>query len=194
MASNWSSSTLEPDKAVRQELLNSLAKAVWAFPRSLQAHLSGPEDIAAYEAEIRTKLDPKTAEILLRARHRPNRALFVISRAIEALPITRDRRIEIDKRVVTLEDCCGACERIFSSPVPLVYTRHTARFLYAWLLGLPLAFWEPFEDTWNHFGLIPASCLIAIFLFGKLDPDYDVEPCCVCTLIKKVCKDPPDSM
>merc|ERR1719183_954819 len=33
----------------------------------------------------------------------------------------------------------GACERILSTPIPVGYTIHTARFLFLWLLLLPLA-------------------------------------------------------
>ena len=35
----------------------------------------------------------------------------------------------MDKSIILLNEACETCERIFSSPVPLVYTRHTARFL-----------------------------------------------------------------
>jgi len=78
----------------------------------------------------------------------------------------RFRKNEIDKRIVNLEDNCGACERIFTTPVPLVYTRLTARFLSFWLLTMPLALWEPFKTSWNHVAMIPAAGLLALFLFG----------------------------
>lgn len=71
-----------------------------------------------------------------------------------------------DKSVILMGDACEACERIFSSPVPLVYTRHTARFLSSWLLLVPFALWGQFEASWNHVGVIPASLVLAIFLFG----------------------------
>jgi len=41
-----------------------------------------------------------------------------------------------------LGDALEACERIFTSPVPLVYTRHTARFLSVWW-GLPDTYCSP---------------------------------------------------
>ena len=53
----------------------------------------------------------------------------------------------MDKSVILLGDALETCERIFTSPVPLVYTRHTARFLSCWLLLLPLALWEPFGTS-----------------------------------------------
>ena len=36
----------------------------------------------------------------------------------------------------------GANERIFKSPIPLLYTRLLSRFLTAFLLLLPLALWQ----------------------------------------------------
>ena len=42
----------------------------------------------------------------------------------------------------------GACERIFKSPIPLVYTRHTARFLTVFSALLPFALWGPMEPYW----------------------------------------------
>jgi predicted membrane chloride channel (bestrophin family) len=57
-------------------------------------------------------------------------------------------------------------ERIYNSPVPLVYTRHTARFLGFWILALPMALFESFGTSWNHIGLLPAAILISFFFFG----------------------------
>ena len=34
-------------------------------------------------------------------------------------------------------DNVGACERIFKSPIPLVYTRHTSRYVGFWLVHSP---------------------------------------------------------
>ena len=92
-----------------------------------------------------------------RAPNRPLQALADLSRAVHQLPMDEKRRVEVDKSVILLGDALETCERIFTSPVPLVYTRHTARFLSCWLLLLPLALWEPFEDTWNHAAMIPSA-------------------------------------
>ena len=52
-------------------------------------------------------------------------------------------RARIDATITILGDLTGACERVFKSPIPLVYTRHTARFLTSFLALMPLALWEP---------------------------------------------------
>ena len=131
------------------------------------------------------------AALLLDAKHRPVRALSLLSGAMDRLPIDEKKKVrggrvgvavgrdchrlltspstpqvEMDKSCILLGDACEVCERIFSSPVPLVYTRHTARFLSAWLLLLPLGLYESFAGSWNHLALLPAATLVSIFLFG----------------------------
>lgn len=59
-------------------------------------------------------------------------------------------RSRIDSTLSILVDLLGACERIFKSPVPLVYTRHTARFLAAFLLLLPFGLFDSMGNYWNH--------------------------------------------
>jgi predicted membrane chloride channel (bestrophin family) len=41
-----------------------------------------------------------------------------------------------------MDDIIGGCERIFRTPLPLSYTRHSARFLALWLAFLPFTLWE----------------------------------------------------
>ena len=63
-------------------------------------------------------------------------------------------------------DALGASERIFTSPVPTFYTRHTARFLAFWLLALPLGLYEPLGGSWNHITVLPVVAVISGFLLG----------------------------
>ena len=76
------------------------------------------------------------------------------------------RKSEINKNLSIFEDTLGGCERLLSSPVPLFYTRHTARFLATWLLALPLGLYAPFANSWNHATMIPATAFISVCLFG----------------------------
>ena len=71
--------------------------------------------------------------------------------------------------------CAGACERIFKSPVPLVYTRHTSRFLMVFLLFLPFAMWPAMEHSWNHWATVPVTDLIAFFLLGIEEIGIQIE-------------------
>jgi len=151
----------------RKEDLNALALATWAFVRAMKRHLSPVgEDEEDFKKEITEKLPKGQAEALINAAHRPNRALFDLSCAIENLPMHWLRKNEINKAVTIFEDNLGSSERLLSSPVPLFYSRHTARFVFFFMSFLPFALYEPFSDTWNHIGLLPATAMYALFLFG----------------------------
>ena len=139
------------DEEERLRKLSRLSKSVWSFSRALARHLSDPnEDEEAFQNDVREWLDPEQAEALIAADHRPNRAMFDIGCAINDLPMHFIRRNQMDADVTTFEDIAGGCERIFSSPIPLVYTRHTARFLGLYLLFLPFGMYDSFASSWNQ--------------------------------------------
>lgn len=138
----------------KQRLMERLEQAVWCFSRSLTRHLlSAQEDAADYATECRQRLRPDLAEDLIAARHKPTRALYELSTAINELPISELRIISMDRSTTVLCDAMGSSERIFTSPVPRFYTRHAARFLETWLLLIPLALYEPFGQCWNHWAM-----------------------------------------
>ncbi|KAL9183683.1 hypothetical protein ACHAXT_004539 [Thalassiosira profunda] len=155
------------DPAKRAEDLRQVSLFTWAFVRSMKRHLSPPdEDEDDFIMEINARLSPSQAEAIASAAHRPNRALYDLSVAIDRLPMHFMRKNEINKNLSIFEDTLGGSERLLSSPVPLFYTRHTARFLSTWLLLLPFAMYDPFKGSWNHVAEIPAIALASVFLFG----------------------------
>jgi len=85
----------------------------------------------------------------------------------------RDRE-RMDATLSVLTDNVGACERIFKSPVPLVYTRHTSRFAGVWLALLPLAMWAN-DPSWNHLASIPSAVVVAFFLLGTEELGLQIE-------------------
>lgn len=116
----------------KHRLMSRLAAAVWAFPRSLARHLlSAQEDEVDYANDCRSNLRADLAEDLIAARHKPTRAMYELSCAINEFPLSDWRRVAMDSAATTLCDAMGSSERIFTSPVPRFYTRHTARFLEA---------------------------------------------------------------
>jgi predicted membrane chloride channel (bestrophin family) len=163
-----STKVLDPiDPAERQYLLGQVSLFTWAFVRSMKRHLSPPdEDEEDFCAEIRARLTPSQADAIISAVHRPNRALYDLSVAIEMLPMHFVRKNAINTNLSIFEDTLGGSERLLSSPVPLFYSRHTARFLSTWLLVLPFALYEPFANSWNHCVMIPATAFISVCLFG----------------------------
>ena len=161
----YDSSKVSPDE--RQEQLNYVALCTWSFVRCMKRHLSPPEeDEQDFAQEIRAKLPAQQAEMILKAAHRPNRALQDLSESIEQCPMHFVRKIQVHQAVTIFEDNLGSSERLLTSPVPLFYTRHAARFISVWLLFLPLALYDPFKSSCNHIGMIPAEFLLAVFMFG----------------------------
>jgi hypothetical protein len=132
----------------------------------------------------------------LDAAHRPNRALQDLSTAIENLPMHFMRRNEIQSAATIFEDNLGSSERLLTSPIPVFYSRHTARFLSFWLLLLPFGLWGPLGNTWNHIGLIPTISMLSIFLFGieelatQLEEPFTILPMqAFCDKIYNWCKE-----
>jgi predicted membrane chloride channel (bestrophin family) len=113
----------------RQEDLLTLAQCTWAFVRCMKRHLSPADDEADFLKEIFEKLPEQQAQAILDAKHRPNRALFDLSVAIENLPMHFLRKGQLHMALTMFEDNLGASERLLSSPVPLFYSRHTARYV-----------------------------------------------------------------
>jgi len=76
----------------------------------------------------------------------------------------------MEHNITRLVDDLGACENIFATPIPLGYTKHTARFLLLWLLLLPLAL-----ESQLGFGVVFAQQLLAIGLLGVEDVGIQIE-------------------
>lgn len=181
MASTWTTDCTTP---AGQAAMDRLVQVTWTCSRSLCNKLSGQVDDEAYQQELRQvfKQDDPTDFVnrLLQAPDKCHAALMELSLVVDDLPdIDVTKRVQIDKSLVHIGNSIGACERIFSAPVPLVYTRHTARFLSVWLLLLPLALYDEFTTGWE---LIPASAMVSVFLFGieelavQLEEPFSILP------------------
>ena len=147
--------------------LERLSLCTWAFVRSMKRHLSPEwEDEQEFKMELYQRLPSQQAQTILDAAHRPNRALYDLSLAIEQLPMHFIRKDQMHKALTIFEDNLGSSERLLTSPVPIFYNRHVARFLFVWLAFLPFALYDPFKESWNHVMMIPTTALLSLFLFG----------------------------
>ncbi|CAB9502753.1 UPF0187 protein [Seminavis robusta] len=166
MATSFYDRTGKSQEQVEKDL-KAVSLATWSFVRAMKRHLSPPaEDEEDFKRELYERLPAAQAQAIIDAVHRPNRALYDLSLAIENLPMHFLRKNQVQSAVTIFEDNLGSSERLLSSPVPLFYSRHTARFLSLWLLLLPIGLYEPFKDSWNHVAMIPATAAISVFLFG----------------------------
>jgi hypothetical protein len=80
------------------------------------------------------------------------------------------------------------CERIFTTPIPLMYTRHTARFLLLWLLAMPMCLYH--EYALHQKWMVPIiSFLQAIFLFGIEELGVQIEEPFSILPLANICSD-----
>jgi putative membrane protein len=61
---------------------------------------------------------------------------------------------------------CAECERLYATPIPLLYTRHALKFLMFWITLMPFAFYDVFASSWNHILMVPAISIICFLFFG----------------------------
>jgi predicted membrane chloride channel (bestrophin family) len=156
-------------------LREQLTREVALFGKALRSFLRGPEDDDTFWVEAINLVGRDTAEAIMASKNRQTFACNLISATIWRANLNPLDRSRMDDNVNKLVDLLGACERIFRSPIPLVYTRHTARFLTFFMALLPLALWESMGGSWNHWTTIPTTALLAIFLFGIEELGIQIE-------------------
>ena len=117
---------------------------------------------------------PRHADAILASKNRPTFVANLITATVGRANLDPMDRAQMDQNTNKLVDQLGACERIFKSPIPLVYTRHTSRFVGLWLGLLPLAIWGA-DPTWNHLTTVPATALITFLLLGIEELGLQIE-------------------
>jgi putative membrane protein len=88
-----------------------------------------------------------------------NLMLTKLSALNKAGNISNEQLILFDKNLNTFMDSCGACERIKKTPIPYSYSLFFKKFIFIYVITLPLAFVSSF-GYW--------SALIATFIFYVL--------------------------
>ncbi|KAG2451683.1 hypothetical protein HYH02_003463 [Chlamydomonas schloesseri] len=148
--------TCFPDDQV--EAKKALARWVVAFSRALRIHFQ-PE--VTIESELQNILTPAELQMLAKSQHRPVRAIHAISQIIQSVPMSSIHQMQMSNNLTFFHDVLGGCERLLRAPIPVSYTRHTARFLFAWLTLLPFALYPT-----TGWGVIPVCTGIAAVLCG----------------------------
>ena len=136
---------------------------VAAFPVVFKSYLRGEREtrrlkalLATQEAEALDQVINKPQYVLARLRQ--------LSQASNALGVTEKEREVLLKSVGVLGECVSTCERIYNTPIPLAYSRHTSRFLVLYMNTLPLV-------LVNSLGwiLLPVMATLCWALFGILE-------------------------
>lgn len=163
-----------------------LISLISLFAASLMCHLRRP---GAHNLQVEmVKAVGTTTDVtqdeLDRITKRPTgipAPIFIASRMrlmIKEIGLTEQERLVMEMNVTKLVADVGACERILSTPIPVGYSIHTARFLLIWLSLLPLAL-----ETKLGIGTIAGELLLAFGLLGIEDVGIMLEePFCVLPL------------
>jgi ion channel-forming bestrophin family protein len=112
-----------------------------AFPVCLKNYLRGGSEGAQKRdvRRLRSLLLPEEAACLFSVDNQP---LYVLARlralgqASAVTGVTEKEREVMFKSASTLGECVATCERIFNTPIPLAYSRHTSRFLVLYVSTL----------------------------------------------------------
>jgi len=172
--------TFYPRTPEGSDLRDRMAGNTIAYCKALRNFLRGPADDDTFRAELYELADANLfthaqADKCMEAKNRPMFCLSAMSANLRAANLDPMSQARVDQSIALLVDLTGACERIFKSPVPLVYTRHTSRFLIAFLILLPFGIWEATGKYWNHWVTIPATDVIAFFLLGIEEIGIQIE-------------------
>mmetsp|Transcript_8079 Transcript_8079/g.13619 ORF Transcript_8079/g.13619 Transcript_8079/m.13619 type:complete len:432 (-) Transcript_8079:243-1538(-) len=174
------SNTFFPEDPRRDELKDRMAANTAAFAKALRNFLRGPKDDETFRDELNQiaaagLMSSDQVNACMAASNRPMFCLNAMSSCLREAKLDPMDRARIDSSISVLVDLTGACERIFKSPVPLVYTRHTARFLTTFLVFMPFGLWPVMGSSWNHWATVPASDVVAFFLFGIEEIGIQIE-------------------
>lgn len=142
------------------------ARMRWA---SIEAHSKNVVRMAATFSDMMDTKCFERVDLL-------SRTSLEASIALDEVCVDEKRRVEADKSLIILGDSLAACERFLKSPVPLIYTRHTARFLSLWLILLPFAIHQEFlRMGQTGFLTIPVAAVLSLFLFGVEELSVQLE-------------------
>eukprot|EP00193_Tetraselmis_chui_P011726 CAMPEP_0177786868 /NCGR_PEP_ID=MMETSP0491_2-20121128/21164_1 /TAXON_ID=63592 /ORGANISM="Tetraselmis chuii, Strain PLY429" /LENGTH=297 /DNA_ID=CAMNT_0019308131 /DNA_START=191 /DNA_END=1084 /DNA_ORIENTATION=+ len=164
---NRQAATWFPDESQKQALLAVMQRWSVAFCHSLKCHL---REGGHLPTELKNVLPQHELDALLASKHKPLYALQVMSEAIRASKADSYKQMMMDANMTVFEDCVGACERIFKSPIPQSYTRHTSRFMIVWHALLPIAL----APTMGWVA-VPVSAMVAFFMIGVEDIGVTIE-------------------
>ena len=118
--------------------------------------------------------------------------LMRISETMKEGELVPNVHCHIDKGLMEMTSAFYTCDRIFTTPIPLMYTRHTARFLLIWLLTVPMSLYHEFRKTQTlavPFIIPLISFFNAIFLFGIEELGVQIEEPFSILPLANICND-----
>lgn len=166
--------------ADRPELKEQFMRYLQSFFFALKVHLrSGPggfENDDNLIEDLTPILKPEELELCLKATNRPAHIMQCMTQVVQSAGLDGASLFCLDQNLTQLADVLGGCERILRTPIPLSYTRMTTRFLFVWLLLLPLALSAEIMKLDHSIWLtVPSVSFIAFALLGVEEVGVQIE-------------------
>ena len=147
-------------------------RCLCAFGWSMKARQRSEEVDDVLKALLLTEEEAKWVQ------GRPKKDLALLARVRQIISVTaRGNELNLashqllEQSLVELESCQGICERLYSSPTPPTYTRHTSRVLTTWLFLLPVAL----VGTSSLPAVIMSSMIASYILIGIDEIGVEIE-------------------
>lgn len=140
-------------------LKNSISKWTACFPASTYEFLRKESEIL--QTICRDVLTPEEMNWLRTASCPPVSILQLLSVLFQRAGLDSMKETTFEQMLNLADISVGSCQRISSSPIPLMYTRHLSRFLLLWLTFLPFALWD--FEVWVT---IPTMTVVSFLLLG----------------------------
>jgi ion channel-forming bestrophin family protein len=136
------------------------AKMIPNFVYAAKEHLRQGVQISELDP-----LDDNFAEDLKKFKHRPNRMAGMMFSKVNDLyrrnVLTGDHMINLDKELKDFMDLVGGCERIKNTPIPYSYSMYVKKFIFIYIITLPLGFVSTFG-----YATVPAVLLVSFILLS----------------------------
>jgi putative membrane protein len=179
--------------SITEEERNFFSRMIPNFAFASKEHLRKGVELGLLELteEERIKFTSKS--------HIPLYIMQLITQKIELLKketrISNEDYLALSKNINSLIDGIGACERIKATPIPFSYSMFIKKFIFIYVISLPLAFvnifgyWAAFISTFVFYALVSMEVLAEEIEdpFGVDDNDLPTDT--IAEKIQQNCKE-----
>lgn len=113
-------------------------KAIPLFATVLRDHLRSEKTRLALDSTDHPEFN------IDRSRHQPNQVAGLLVTRVNELyrqqVITGEQLLFLNNELLSFTDICGACERIKNTPIPFSYSVFIKKFVFVYVLTLPIGF------------------------------------------------------
>ena len=161
------------------------AQAIACFSKALRDHLRG-----GVTMDTREEWTAWAGDSIKHVQHVPNHIASLMSHRLKRLQsegaITDHEHWLLEKNVERKVDILGACERILKTPIPYSYSMFMKKFIFVYVITLPLGFVSTFAWWTIPMVMVVFYVLVSVELiaeeiedpFGTDDNDLPLNDLC----------------